>query len=671
MTVQTRVGAPRGRDDSARAFAMANALQRVGRLREADQLYRRILAVERAHFGALCGLGSVRCRQGQLDVAMLLFRRAAVTAGPSADAQASIGRMLGALGHPREALMFCRAALTFAPDHEEAHLALANALCMLDRRDRAIAHYERTLRSRPDHVTARKNLGDALQAMGRLDQAITHYRAALAVDPGHADLHNNLGNALLALQAPDEAIVHYRRALAIRPGHAGVHANAGAALRLMGRLEEAAAHYRQAVAIVPDNAEARCNLGNVLHALGRSAEAILHHEKALAQKSDFADAHHSLGVALVAVDRLAEGRDALETAARLAPRRADFHLALAQAGPFTAGDPRLAALEDLAHDMASLPDEQQIALHFALGKAFADLAEPERSFRHLVDGNALKRRRVVYEETATLELIERIRAVFTAELMREGRGGDPSAIPVFVLGMPRSGAPLIERTLASHSAVRGAGEHDDLKRIVAGLGEPGGREFPEVVSSLPAAAFAQIAASYLAGIRPVAPSAERIIDKMPANFLHVGLIHLALPNARIIHARRDPVDTCLSCFSVLFADDHPYSYDLGELGRYYAAYESLMAHWRDVLPPGVMLEVGYEAVAADPEGEARRMVAHCGLAWEDACLAFAEMQMLMPSDDQVRGSIYRTLVGRRIAYANSLASLIAGLGPRPVAVPNG
>jgi len=727
----TRLRKLSGREDCERAFVIANTLQRLGRLREADLLYRRILAVERDHFGALCGLGSVRSRQGRIDVAMLLFRRAAVAAGPLADAQLSLGRMLRALGHPREAVLFYRAALAFAPDHAEAHLALGDALSMLERRDEAIVHYQRSLLLRPGHVGAQKNLGDALQALGRLEQAVVHYRSALAADPENADAHNSLGNALSVLQRPDEALGHYKRALAIRPGVPGVHVNAGSALRRIGRLLEAAAHYRQAIAIAPDYVEARCHLGDALCALGRSTEAVIHYEKALALRPDFAAAHNGLGnavraeggpaeaighyrralaiipdyaeahcnlgralqmlgrveeaiaqcetalthapqladahrhlsAALAEAGRPADARAALEAAIRLAPRRADLHLALAQAAPFASGDPRLAALEALAHDMASLPEEQQLSLHFALGKAFADLAQPERSFRHLVDGNALKRRRVVYGEAAALGLMERMRAVFTADLMREGRGGDPSPIPVFIVGLPRSGATLIEQTLAGHSAVRSAGSHHDLGRIVAGLGGPGAPAFPEMVPMMPDAAFVNIAARYLGGIRAAAPGAKRIIDKTPGSFLLVGLIHLALPNARIIHARRDPVDTCLSCFSTLFVDDQPYSYDLDELGRYYVAYRALIAHWRDVLPPGVMLEVDYEDGVADPDGQARRVVAHCGLDWEDARIPSAQTQRPArgASIHRLRRPVYRTAVGRGRSYGTLLDPLIATL----------
>jgi hypothetical protein len=173
-----------------------------------------------------------------------------------------------------------------------------------------------------------------------------------------------------------------------------------------------------------------------------------------------------------------------------------------------------------------------------------------------------------------------------------------------------------------------------------------------------------LGADYLARVRPLAQDAARIIDKMPGNFHFVGLVHLALPNARIIHMRRDPIDTCLSCFSKNFTAGHAFTCDLGELGRYFASYQSLMAHWRDVLPPGVMLAVQYEDVVADLEGQARRLVAHCGLEWDDACLTFHKTERLVKtaSAAQVRKPIYGTSVARWRPAPEVLAPLLAGLG---------
>jgi hypothetical protein len=190
----------------------------------------------------------------------------------------------------------------------------------------------------------------------------------------------------------------------------------------------------------------------------------------------------------------------------------------------------------------------------------------------------------------------------------------------------------------------------------------GSLHFPEIVSSMDDEHLRQLGASYVSSINNLAPHAERIVDKLPTNFLFAGLIHLALPNARIIHTRRDPIDTCLSCFSKLFTKGHLYSYDLAELGRYYRAYEMLMEHWRRILPPGVMLEVQYEDVTEDLESAARRIVAHCGLEWDDACLSFYETARPVRTTVQVRQPIYRSSVGRWRHYQQQLGPLLRALG---------
>ena len=249
--------------------------------------------------------------------------------------------------------------------------------------------------------------------------------------------------------------------------------------------------------------------------------------------------------------------------------------------------------------------------------------------------------------------------LFSAEIMRERAGqGDPSPLPVFIIGMPRSGTTLCEQILASHPKIHGAGELGDFEAAVAALDSAGG-----IPSDIGGEELRAIGAGYLARVAALAPHAARITDKMPANFRFAGLIHLALPNARLIHLRRDPVDTCLSCFSILFGGDQPFTYDLGELGRYYRAYQRLMAHWRAVLPPGVMLEVDYEALVGDFAREARGILTHCGIEWNDACLDFHKTQRPVhtASAVQVRQPIYRSSVGRWRPSGDVLRPLLDAL----------
>jgi hypothetical protein len=229
--------------------------------------------------------------------------------------------------------------------------------------------------------------------------------------------------------------------------------------------------------------------------------------------------------------------------------------------------------------------------------------------------------------------------------------------------MPRSGTTLIEQILSSHSRVFGAGEISDFRECIPNVDANGAViDIPRAALSAPA--LRRLASRYLDRIRAMAPTAQRIVDKMPANFALVGLIHLALPNARIIHVRRDPIDTCLSCFSILFVGEQPYAYDLGELGRYYRGYQGLMDHWRTVLPPEILLEVRYEDVIHDLEAQARRLLAHCGLAWEETCLDFQQTRRSVRTAScvQVRQPIYQDSVGRWRPYANELKPLLEALG---------
>jgi hypothetical protein len=279
--------------------------------------------------------------------------------------------------------------------------------------------------------------------------------------------------------------------------------------------------------------------------------------------------------------------------------------------------------------MESLSPDEQIDLRFALSKAYEDLGDHEGSFHHLLRGNALKRERMVYNELATFEHFERIRSVFTPRLMRDKRGcGDTSSVPVFIIGMPRSGKTTVEQILASHPKFHGAGERDEFRKAAMrlSLSGPNGApaSFPELTLALSGEQLRQLGTTYVDAIRAAAPGAERIGDTMPGNLRFIGLIHLALPNARIIHMRRDPVEVCRSCFATLFRrNNHAYSYNLGELGRHYRAYETMMAHWRRVLPEGVMLEVNLEEVVVDAEHKTRDLLAHFGLEWDEACLTTA------------------------------------------------
>jgi tetratricopeptide (TPR) repeat protein len=508
----------------------------------------------------------------------------------------------------------------------------------------------------------------ALQRQGRSGEAEQLYRSILVLDGRHFGTLHNLGFMRLQQGKRDEAEQLLRKALKVQPKSVEALNTLGMVLHVKGQFREAAACFEKALAPDPTHANVHNNLGAALHLLDRYDRAIDCYRRALALDPRYADAHRNLGNALQAVGKIDDARRAYEAAIEVAPHRAELYLSLADCKRFTKGDPHLIAMEAMAREADELPESERVNLHFALAKALADIGEYARSFGELLAGNSLKRQRLTYDEAAALQKFERVRAVFTPELIRDRRvEGEPSSVPVFVIGMMRSGTTLIEQILASHPQVFGAGERADLKQAVEAVVSRRADRlagYPEAVAALSAKQMRQIGVHYLANIRKNRARAARIIDKMPTNFLFAGLIATVLPNARIIHARRDPVDTCLSCLSTMFRGDLPFTYDPGELGRYYRAYEALMRHWREALPPGAMLEVDYEELVGDLEGEARRLIAHCGLDWDPACLSFhtTERVVSTASAAQVRQPIYRSSVGRGHAYGEALRPLLDALG---------
>jgi tetratricopeptide (TPR) repeat protein len=640
----------------------AAALHDQGRLHEAAHRYRAVVAADPQHFDATYRLGLIELHWGSYEEAAVLFRRAAKIDRRSADAELHLAVALAGLHRHDEALRRYRKALKLRPDFAEAYNNLGYTLQVLGRLEEAIANYQKALTLKPGYPEGRCNLGAALAAMGRHAEAAAQFSLAIELRPQYPEAHRGLADALGAIGSYQEAAEHYQKVLEARPQDPEARTALGNTLHRLDRPEEAVAQYEQVLAATPQYAQAHLSLGNTLHRLGRSHQAIMHFRQALAINPDEAAAHCDLGNALAALGRANEADDAFARAIALAPGRTAYYWSLAGCRRFADDDPHLAAMLDLAEKLETLSIEDRIGLHFALGKALGDVGENERAFRHLIEGNALKRRQIDYDEAAALARLGRVREVFAAQFVRERQGvGDPSPVPVFIIGLPRSGTTLIEQILASHPCVLGAGELREMGNLVARSAGPEG--FPEQLRSAANETFRQIGTSYVTAVTQKAPGAARVTDKMPGNFAFAGLIHIALPNARIIHACRDLRDTALSCFSLLFSDGLEFTYDLGELGRYCRAYQSLMAHWRAVLPAGVMLDVQYEDLVRNLEREARRIVGHCGLEWHDACLDFhkTERPVLTASAAQVRRPIYQSSIGRWRQHEDMLQPLLREL----------
>jgi tetratricopeptide (TPR) repeat protein len=641
-------------------------LHRAGQLVEAEAHYRRVLTAQPGHGEALNLLGLISFQKGRYDLAVELISAAIERNKDNAGYLSNLGNVHYASGKFEEAATAYRQAISKRGDLAESHVNLGEtynnlgrALNELSRDDEALDAYRNAIRINPRDAKASYNLGVTLAKLGMLEPAIDAHRQAISIKPDFAEAYLHLGAALRAQGKLEAAVAAYHQAIHINPNFIEAYNNLGGALNELDRRDEAIVAYRQAITIRPHDGVTFYNFGLALAEQGKLDEAISAYRRAVTIEPDFTEARCNLGLLLKEQGKIDEARSLLEAALSLAPSRAITYRILGYVKKFSANDRHIAAMERLAHDMQNLSSDEQIDLHFALAKAYEDLDERKSFLRHLLEGNALKRKQITYDEAATVALFDRIRVVFTPTLIDRKCGyGDASAVPVFIIGMPRSGKTMVERILASHPRFHGAGELDEFRRAAISLSKPNNAPapFPELVPALSEEQLKQLGTAYFDAIRAAAPGAERISNTTPGNARFIGLIHLALPNARIIHVRRDPVEVCVSCFAMLFnRNAHAYSYDLAELGRYYRAHEALMTHWHRVLPRSIMLEVTLDQLVADAEHKVRELVAHCGLEWDDACLAAARAI-------EVRRPIYRRWIEGSPADANALRPLIEELG---------
>lgn len=689
------------RMSAAQALQLAVQHQQAGRLAQAEAVLRQILQQRPNDAEALHQLGIVAFQAGKMPLAVQLIERA-LRINPNVHLYlANVAEMYRRLGQPQKAIAYGQRAIALKEDAADAHNNLGIAYFDTAAYETAIGCYDRAIGLKPRFVEAISNRANALRQLKRHAEAETEYRRAIALAPAYAEAHNNLGSVLRDQGRHAESEGAYRRAVELKPHYIEASNNLVLALREQKKYDEAIATangalkldarnadalsylgavyvdqkkpdaalevLRRSLTIAPDKAETHNMLGRALFDSNEPEKAAEAYRRAIALKPDLADPHNNLGNVLKELGRFDEALESFDTALALEPDTVGVYVNLADAKRFeTNDDKHLAAIERFL-GKADLSDEQRMHAGFAAAKAYDDLKRYDDGFPILIQANALKRKTVMYDEPVVLGLFERIAATFSAELVRAKTGGGfATQQPIFVLGMPRSGTTLVEQILASHPDVRGAGEVKDLSETINSVRGSDGQpvSYPEFVPILSAGELAKLGEAYARKLAARAPGAARITDKMPSNFYFLGLIHLALPGAKIVHTKRNPVDTCVSCFSKLFAGEQNQTYDLGELGRYYRAYHTLMAHWRNVLPDDAFLDVQYEDVVADTEGQARRILDHCGLTWTPRVLDFHRTvrPVKTASARQVRQPIYGSSVARWRNYEPFLRPLLAALG---------
>jgi tetratricopeptide (TPR) repeat protein len=563
---------------------------------------------------------------GRFADATRCYRQALAIRPKDAAVHCNLANALRQSGQLPEAVVASQQALALDPRLSTAHTSLGLALADLGQAQEAIGHYRQALTLSPRDVETLGYLGNALRDGGRIREAISVYARAVEAEPRRAESHCNLGHALLEARRTEEALAAYRYALGLNPSSAATHVSIATALRLQGQFAAAEASCRAALDLETDLPEALLLFGELRADRGAFSEAQALFQRALARSPDLAFAYFSIA-----------------THRRMTPEDAAW----------------LQGAEALLDKR--LPLRQEISLRFALGKYWDDVAQYERAFGSYREGNELiKRYGVAYDRIETSRRVDAIvrdfDAAFFAAAARGGTGaqGDRADRPVFIVGLPRSGTSLAEQILASHPAVFGAGELIFWQTTFDAYQNTG------LAHARRAEVLSNAAQEYLQQLLTLSQEARRVVDKMPTNFLCLGLIHAALPGAKIIHMRRHPLDVCLSIYFQHFATLHPYANDFEYLAHYYRQYLRVMKHWRDVLPSGTLLEVPYEGLIEDQEGWTRRIVDFVGLPWDPSCLDFynTDRVVITSSKWQVRQKIHGGSVGRWRHYEQHLGPLL-------------
>ncbi len=517
--------------------------------------------------------------------------------------------------------------------------------------------------SRNEQVALLKS-GIALQQKKRFVEAEYQYQSVLRASPRNPDALNLMGTLALEAKQPQRAIVYFEKALKALPRQPAYINNLGSALLAVEDYPAAAQQFRRALLFDPKLVDAICNLGRVSKLLNKSDEALEHYQRALAVAPQLDKA--ALGLADVRRDRgeMAEATALYREVISRGTEAIQALVGLAAAHRFTSEDREPALMQDLLS--AGVPDpDARVALRHALGKALADLGQHDAAFASFAAAKAETSKG--FDLALLTARYDHVIGALDATFFAERRDfGLDTELPVFIVGMPRSGTTLTEQICASHSQVSGAGELRTLGALASELGalDPDPSLYVQRMQRMTAAESRRIAERYLEQLRAFGGAGPRITDKMPHNFEQLGLIALLFPRARVIHCRRAPIDTCFSCFTHPFNEGHGYNTDLGTLGRYYLEYRRITDHWHRVLPNPPLIS-SYEELIGNQEAQSRSLIAHLGLEWEDGVLDFHRSERLVktPSRWQVRQPIYRSSVRGWHPYRRHLGPLLDALGP--------
>jgi len=630
-----------------------------GNLEEARKLYEKVIQAHPNHPDALNLLGCLYSQTGDSQRGESLLKKAVEVSPSSAPIWFNLANLQRERNKIEESLDSLQKTLEIDPTHAQA----CDQLCALALQVGQFGEAERAgrkaVRLAANNASCWNNLGAALYRKGNLQEAESCFLKACELNPDLLGPLGNLGACYMDMGQLNRAFDILEQAIAKELPNSENLNNMGCVIRLLGDGLGSIAMMEKALALDPANSSIRNNYGLALKAGEKIEDACRVFESLLEDDPTFLMARMNHAAILVDLGRFPDASRAYERIISDHPEMCEAYRLMGYLSKWKEDDPLLDEMQTILKN-SNLPGEQSLHLHFALAKAYDDLGEIKRSFSHFESGNQITRQGLNYSTGSQKSSFEDMKRFFTPSLFESQKGsGFKSTIPIFILGMPRSGTSLVEQILSSHPTVRGAGERTDMAYLLFGPDSPfeNPNSFAEVSSGK--INFSRLGEEYTKRISQASGGVSHVTDKMPHNFQYIGLIHMMLPNAAIIHCTRDPMDTCFSCYTNYFTGYHPYSYNQQELGEYYLLYRDLMSHWHDVLP-GRILDLDYESLVENPEREIRRLLDYCSLSWDDRCLRFHETRRAVTSmsSSQVRRPLYKGSIEKWKRFEPYLQPLI-------------
>jgi tetratricopeptide (TPR) repeat protein len=645
------------------AYAQALANLRAGRAQTAERQLRAIQAEAPGEVNSLRLLGVALLDQDKASPAIETLERTVAAAPQFWPARTDLARAYRKVGRLEEAREELRRVVAAAPGLEAAWLAYGDVLVDLEKFPDAKFAYERARLADP-HCRRIEEATAALVAEDRKTAELI-FREILKSDAAHVAALCGLAAVSLGARHPGDAMRLLRHALKQSAHLPLAWRGLCQAMVDLGQFPEAEAGVRRLLNIEPENPKNWVLLGNVCTRMMRQPEALTAFEEAARLNPNEPRLRLSIGHLHKTLGHRRECEEAYKACLGADPAAGEVYWSLADLKTYVFSDAGIASMEALLKDEGG-DDTDQAHLNFALGRAYEHRKNYATAFDCYAIANKRRRKTIAFDIRVFEAKTRRVRECFDAEFFAQRvNAGFRNSAPIFVVGLPRSGSTLVEQILASHSSVEGTFELPNMLTIVREFdhANPEHDAYPEGVRPLPLEQFAHLGRRYLEETAPLRSGRPHFIDKMPNNFSHVGLIHSMLPNAHIIDVRRHPMDSCFSTYKQHFAEGQSFSYDLDDLGRYFRCYMSLMDHWDEVLP-GKVLHLQYEHLVRDPQTHIRRLLVHCGLEFEPACLAFHETKrpVRTASSEQVRQPLYSSGVGYWKNFETQLAPLRRALG---------